>query len=113
MKEEQTGKEIFIDFIGDVMRNIGLIAGFVLQAIVITILWGWFISSVFNLPPIEVKQALGLLLFGKLFFLTTAKREDLSVSRIGWYKGVFEPIILWVGASLLVWWLASIVYHWK
>ncbi len=113
MKEELDGKEILIDFIGDVMRNIGLIAGFVLQAIDITILWGWFISSIFNLPPIEVKQALGLLLFGKLFFLTTAKRQDLSVSKVGWYKGVFEPIILLVGASLVAWLLASIVYHWK
>lgn len=67
---------------------------------VISILWGWFVSSYFHLPPLSLAYAIGFMLIVTMFRSSfTSTREDLDIEKI--MVEIFMPVFILVIGYLI------------
>jgi hypothetical protein len=83
-----------------------LVAGAMLNGWVLTMLWGWFVSPLFGLPPLSIPQAIGLCLVVSMMVGTSRASKD---SDKDWTNllavGVGTPLLVlamgWIVAGFL------------
>lgn len=83
---------------------IGLLVG-LLSAFVLSQLWGWFISSSFDLPKIGTKTAYGIYL---IFGLLTVGIKKIDYDK---EKAILNMIGTFI-AVLFVWGLGAAIHYW-
>lgn len=78
-----------------------IICSVLLRGFVLSILWGWFISPVFNLPNLSILQAIGISMVIAMFTITyTVAKED---DKDKWKPAVMS--IMYPLLSLAIGWI--------
>lgn len=73
---------------------VSVIVSVLMNGWVLSILWGWFISPLFGLPPLSVASAIGLALIFGMFMRTDNLNEDKT-------KNLGEMIVFLVAQAVL------------
>jgi hypothetical protein len=61
-----------------------------LRGWVLSVLWGWFVVTIFHLPPLGIAQAIGISIVITTFFTTTAPNTD---KKRDWWEPLIEGFI--------------------
>ena len=80
---------------------IGFLYG-ILNAYVVSTLWGWFVVPIFGLKALTVVQAWGLALIPSWFMYKTKSQEKVDKSN---YVSVFANPLIAAGCWLLMGWI--------
>lgn len=93
-----------MEYIGKfIVWLIGIVISTILQGIVFSSLWKWFVVSIFEVKELSIGQAIGL-----SFFLSCVimKRKDIDNEEKHWS----EPILYSIVINLTMWGMGYIVY---
>lgn len=72
-----------------------------LRAWVITMMWGWYVTPAFGLPPLRLAFAFGLSVFAGMFRASYAGKDDRKISGIiagSFVNPLMTLFIGWVGS---------------
>jgi len=96
------------------MKYIGILASFVILVIlnaiysgyVLSILWGWFVSPVFNIAELTINSAIGISLV--INFLTYQSDAAKEADKSDFFGKLIARIIIMPTTALIIGWIVTL-----